>query len=59
MRELSSGNRGPVIRTDETTISDDGRDVMTRPEMTPIFVPVESTVESIWRVTSDSMLFLF
>ena len=29
VRELSSGNRGSVIRTDETTISDDGRDVMT------------------------------
>ena len=28
MRELSSRNRAPVIRTDETTISDDGRDVM-------------------------------
>ena len=30
VRELSSRNRVPVIRTDETTISDDGRDVMTR-----------------------------
>ena len=29
VRELSSRNRGSVIRTDETTISDDGRHVMT------------------------------
>ena len=57
VRELLSRNRAPVIRTDETTISDDGRHVIARPEMTPIFVPVESTVESIWRVTFDSMLF--
>ena len=28
MREISSRNRGPVIRTDETTISNDARDVM-------------------------------
>ena len=28
VRELSSRNRGPVIRTDETTISDDGRHVI-------------------------------
>ena len=31
VRELSSRNRGPVIRTDEKTISDDGRDVIMRP----------------------------
>ena len=31
VRELSSRNRVPVIRTDETAISDDGRHVMTRP----------------------------
>ena len=56
VRELSNRNRAPVIRTDETTISDDDRDVMTRPEMTTTFFPVESTVESMWRVTYDSML---
>ena len=29
VREISSRNRASVIRTDETTISDDGKDVMT------------------------------
>ena len=31
VRELSSRNRGSVIRTDETTISDDARDVIMYP----------------------------
>ena len=31
VRELSSRNTSSVIRTDETTISDDGRDVMGTP----------------------------
>ena len=31
VRELSSRNRAPVIRTDETAISDDARDVVVYP----------------------------
>ena len=56
--ELSYLSPCPEIKTDETGISDDGRHVIARPEMIPILVPVESTVESIWRVTFDSVAFL-
>ena len=44
---------------DETTISDDGRDVMTRPLPRTYIFPLEATTESIWRVTYDSMLLFF
>ena len=59
VRELSRMSPCSVIRTDETTISDDSRDVMTRPEMAPIFFPVESTVERIWRVLLTLCCFSF
>ena len=49
----------PVIRTGEMIVSDDSRHVQLPPLQRTYFFPVDSTVDSIWRVTFDSMLLFF